>query len=146
MTGTCGPGMLLHPVLWSAYPSTHGTVVSSLILISEPLFPCPVRSILPLDVICNRIQADVMATLKDDQDTKTVLAEAGLINILQQPEPAAAHQPQPVMAAAAVASNGNGNGNGAAAPSSSHGNGAAAAPAVPGAPAIKSITVSISPR
>ncbi|EFJ41045.1 hypothetical protein VOLCADRAFT_121660 [Volvox carteri f. nagariensis] len=34
--------------------------------------------ILPLDVICNRIQADVMATLKDDADTKTVLAEAGL--------------------------------------------------------------------
>lgn len=46
--------------------------------------PCPPDpcSILPLDVICNRIQADVMATLKDDADTKTVLAEAGLLNLL----------------------------------------------------------------
>ncbi len=33
-------------------------------------------------MICNRIQADVMATLKDDQDTKTVLAEAGLVALV----------------------------------------------------------------
>ena len=31
--------------------------------------------ILPLDVICNRIQADVMATMKDDDETKDILAE-----------------------------------------------------------------------
>ncbi|KAG2451683.1 hypothetical protein HYH02_003463 [Chlamydomonas schloesseri] len=55
--------------------------------------------ILPLDVICNRIQADVMATLKDDEDTKTILAEAGLVSLLP----------------ASGASNGNGNGNGAVA-------------------------------
>lgn len=32
--------------------------------------------ILPLDVICNRIQADVMNTLKDDEGTKQILMEA----------------------------------------------------------------------
>jgi len=32
--------------------------------------------ILPLDVICNRIQADVMATRKDGEDTKKVLYES----------------------------------------------------------------------
>lgn len=32
--------------------------------------------ILPLDVICGRIQSDVMSTLKDDEDTKAILTEA----------------------------------------------------------------------
>ena len=43
---------------------------------------CPC-SILPLDVICNRIQADVMNTLKDDDDSqlRAVLLESmGLLN------------------------------------------------------------------
>ncbi|KAL6757845.1 Bestrophin, RFP-TM, chloride channel-domain-containing protein [Haematococcus lacustris] len=55
--------------------------------------------ILPLDVICNRIQADVMNTLKDDEDTKAVLQESMGLRLL----------PPPVPSPAFVA-NGNGNG------------------------------------
>jgi putative membrane protein len=65
-------------------------------------------SILPLDVICNRIQADVMATLKDDEDTKTILAEAGLVSLL----PAAT---------STAASNGNGAARSTAAPAPNNG-------------------------
>ncbi|GLI71678.1 hypothetical protein VaNZ11_016960, partial [Volvox africanus] len=89
--------------------------------------------ILPLDVICNRIQADVMATLKDDADTKTVLAEAGLATLLMVPANGNS-VPQHVTAG----SNGNGNGNGA------NGNGVVMPSPVVATPA--TMTVQISPR
>ncbi|KXZ52386.1 hypothetical protein GPECTOR_9g430 [Gonium pectorale] len=96
--------------------------------------------ILPLDVICNRIQADVMATLKDDADTKTILAEAGLVSLLPSAASAMAHT--------SASSNGNGNGangNGANG-NGANGNGAAvAAPQVP-VSASAGMTVQISPR
>ncbi|KAG2441883.1 hypothetical protein HXX76_003490 [Chlamydomonas incerta] len=67
--------------------------------------------ILPLDVICNRIQADVMATLKDDADTKTILAEAGLISLRSNSAMAVENALPDLETINAAASNGNGNGS-----------------------------------
>ncbi len=67
------------------------------------------RSILPLDVICNRIQADVMNTLKDDEDTKAVLLESmGLLAAEPAKPVAALEQREPVTVGVST--------NGAAAP------------------------------
>ncbi|KAG2451668.1 hypothetical protein HYH02_003448 [Chlamydomonas schloesseri] len=93
--------------------------------------------ILPLDVICNRIQADVMATLKDDADTKTILAEAGLVSLRSNSAQAVENALPDYESINAAVSNGNGshNGNGAAAPVT-----VSAGPSGPG------MNVRISPR
>ncbi len=92
-------------------------------------------SILPLDVICNRIQADVMATLKDDADTKTILAEAGLVSLRSNSAQAVENALPDYESINASTSNGNYNGNGAPVPVS-----ASAGPSGPG------MNVRISPR
>ncbi|GLC45340.1 hypothetical protein PLESTM_001722000 [Pleodorina starrii] len=90
----------LYPQLgWGVVPVSTG-IAAVLCGIEEIGVQCEEPfGILPLDVICNRIQADVMATLKDDADTKTILAEAGLTSLLTS------------AAVATAAGNGNGNGN-----------------------------------
>ncbi|GIL87210.1 hypothetical protein Vretimale_14310 [Volvox reticuliferus] len=76
------PFALYPSVGWGVVPVCTG-IAAVLCGIEEIGVQCEEPfGILPLDVICNRIQADVMATLKDDADTKTVLAEAGLTSLL----------------------------------------------------------------
>ncbi|KAG2483307.1 hypothetical protein HYH03_017810 [Edaphochlamys debaryana] len=103
----------LYPTIgWGVVPVCTG-IAAVLCGIEEIGVQCEEPfGILPLDVICNRIQADVMATLKDDADTKTILSEAGLLHLAPsaaataQVSSAAPSLPPP---AAAPAINGNGN-------------------------------------
>ncbi|KAG2485723.1 hypothetical protein HYH03_015607 [Edaphochlamys debaryana] len=139
--GTCGVGVI--PVCTGIAAVLCG-IEEIGVQCEEPF------GILPLDVICNRIQADVMATLKDDADTKIILAEAGLISLA----PSAAAAIAAANGNGAPATNGNGNGNGAA---NGNGNGVAVVQQqpnntiVPSAAAAqpspqKTLQVSISPR
>ena len=43
-----------------------------------PTLAAPPLSILPLEVICNRINTDVMATLKDDEQAKVLTSRKKL--------------------------------------------------------------------
>jgi len=77
MWGTCG---------WATVPLTTLVAISLLKIdeigmqIEEPF------SILPLDVICGRIQTDVTSTLKDDQEVKAAVDEAiGRTNSVTSP-------------------------------------------------------------